>query len=276
MKLLALPLALAVSVSAVAEDEWVSVGANQPVAPAETTPAAEAITPPSLPFSSESLTATTQQPSANNTNNGDLISELLTQIEQMQQEIAMLRSQVETQGNQLSTLEQDQQARYLDLDRRVASLITAKPVTKAAAPATAHSVSADVAVTIPAVDAYKAAMTLVREKKYAEANLAFTRFTQTYGEDPLIANAYYWNGEVYLVQGEFEQAQQSFQAVVDKFANHAKAADASYKLGVTLHKLDKTEEAKRWLTQVVERYSGKADSTVRLAKAYLDKIGAAQ
>lgn len=264
MKHLILPLALAVAASAVAEDEWVSVGANRTVAPAQ---------PETLPPSSSSSVtpvATLAQPAAESDAGNDLLSELLFQVEQMQQEIAMLRSQVETQDKQLQTMKQEQQARYLDLDRRVASLVRQPVVQK---PATDTPV---VAATpqLSAADAYKAAMTLVREKKFVEANQAFADFVTHYPDDALAANAWYWNGEVYLVQSKLPEAEKAFTQVVEHHGDHQKAPDATYKLGVTLHKQGKTEQARNWLNKVIERYTGKADSTVRLAKSYLEKMPA--
>lgn len=260
MKKFILPLALVTSIGAVAEDEWVSVGANTAVAPAQTDVVVPAQTNPTntsvIPESDDAATG------------GDLMSELLTQMEQMQQEIAMLRSLVETQQQQLATLEQEQQARYLDLDRRVASLITQPVIAQPEQTATEATSNPAVA---PA-DAYKAAMTLVREKKFSEANQAFSAFTESYPQDKLVANAYYWNGEVYLVQNKLEQAKEAFEQVVTQFPDHTKTADASYKLGVTFHKLGDDALAREWLEKVIEHYPGKADGTVRLAQAYLKKL----
>ena len=266
MKTFILPLALALAAGAVAEDEWVSVGANRSVAPAQPDviiPSSSVAPPATGAGSSASVV---DVPSAS----GDLLSELLMQIEQMQQEIAMLRSQVESQQQMLSSMEQDQQARYLDLDRRVASLLS-QPVNAAVTPAdNTDAIAAQSQVS--AADAYKAAMNLVRDKQFAEANQAFTAFVQNYPGDELVANAWYWNGEVYLVQSKFAQAKVAFNQVVTQFAEHQKAADATYKLGVTEHKLGNDVEARRWLNTVIERFSGKADTTVRLAKSYLDKL----
>ena len=269
MKNVILPLALAISLSAVAEDEWVSVGANRTVAPAQ----------PDTQSPSSSLSTPLPSPTYHSANSGaeadssDLLSELLLQIEQMQQEIAELRSQIESQGQQLSGMEQDQQARYLDLDRRVAALSQTKTTVK---PVTSVSGEAQTAAAASSADAYKAAMTLVREKKYSDANDAFTAFVKQYPDDKLVANAWYWNGEVYLVQSQFEPAKSAFEQVVTQFPDHAKAADATYKLGVTFHKLGNDQEARRWLNTVIERYEGQSDATVRLAKSYLKKLSAAE
>lgn len=261
MKKFILPLALVTSIGAVAEDEWVSVGANTAVAPAQTDVVVPAET---TPANSSAIPESVNDVAGG----GDLMSELLIQMEQMQQEIATLRSLVETQEKQLATLEQEQQTRYLDLDRRIASLMTQPVATQPEQTATEGTP----AKAVSPADAYKAAMTLVREKKFSEANQAFSAFTADYPQDKLVANAFYWNGEVYLVQNKLDEAKVAFEQVVAQFPDHSKTADASYKLGVTLHKLGDDALAREWLEKVIDQYPGKADGTVRLAQAYLKKL----
>jgi tol-pal system protein YbgF len=262
-----LTLALvAVAAAASADDDWVSVGATRVVAPASSTP----VDTTQRNFS-PSITQSVAAPAADNT----LVSELLTQIEQMQEEIAMLRGRVEEQDNQIQTIQQEQQDRYLDLDRRIAALMVAEPVIDDVPKVVATSGS-NVASSTPSVapgDAYKAAMTLVREKKFSEAGAAFDAFVSQYPSDPLVPNARYWSGEVNLVDGQLDRAAERFRTVIGDFPDSAKAADAAYKLGVTMHRKGDDQQARMWLQQVIDRYAGKADGTVSLAKSYLGKIG---
>ena len=261
-----LTLALvAVAASASADDDWVSVGATRVVAPASSTP----VDTTQRNFS-PSISQSVAAPVADNT----LVSELLTQIEQMQEEIAMLRGRVEEQDNQIQTIQQEQQDRYLDLDRRIAALMVAEPVIEDVP--NVATPSSNVVPPTPMVapgDAYKAAMTLVREKKFSEAGAAFDVFVSEYPSDPLVPNARYWSGEVNLVDGQLDRAAERFRTVIGDFPDSAKAADAAYKLGVTMHRKGDDEQARMWLQQVIDRYTGRADGTVSLAKSYLGKIG---
>lgn len=257
MKSVVLTFTLAVvSASVNADDQWVSVGAARAVAPATQ----------NTPTDSSALavvkTPANNSPAVIPAASSGLLAEMSMQMEQMQQEIAELRGRLEEQDNLIRRLTQDQQERYLDLDRRMAALLAgSSPVSAPAA----------VAKESPA-DAYRNAMTLVREKKFADANLAFNDFVKNYPQDSLVGNALYWSGEVYLVQGDLDKALDSFRKVVDQYADHDKAADATYKIGITLHKKGDVAQAKAWLQKVIDRYTGKADSTVRLAKAYLAKL----
>ncbi|WP_320820689.1 tol-pal system protein YbgF [Thalassolituus sp.] len=261
-----LTLALvAFAAAASADDDWVSVGATRVVAPASSSPVdtTQRNFSPSIPQS-------VATPAADNT----LVSELLTQIEQMQEEIAMLRGRVEEQDNQIQTIQQEQQDRYLDLDRRIAALMVADPVIDDVPKATTSGSNIVPPTTsVTPSDAYKAAMTLVREKKFSEAGAAFDAFVSQYPSDPLVPNARYWSGEVNLVGGQLDRAAERFRTVISDFPDSAKAADAAYKLGVTMHRKGNDEQARIWLQQVIDRYTGRADGTVSLAKSYLGKIG---
>lgn len=262
MKSAILILTLAVSAGVHAQ-EWVSVGAARSAAPSA---------PSNLTDSSgrASFAAPAQKSSSSS---NELVGELSMQVEALQQEVASLRGQLEEQNHQIQRMRDEQQQRYLDLDRRLSVLLTATPSTPASAAPAAVAISADAkAVPKDAGEAYQQAMSLVREKKYPEASAAFEHFVKAYPKDALVGNALYWSGEVWLVRGENEKALAQFQKIVAEHPGHDKAADATYKAGVTLHRLGKTAEAKVWLKKVIDTYTGKADSTVKLARAYLDKL----
>lgn len=259
MKRLVVTIALAsFAASASSQDGWVSVGATRVVAPASS----------STDTSQPSTPATfTSSPSTSSSDN--LVSELLTQVEQMQGEIANLRGQLEQQQAVIQRMERSQQDRYLDLDRRISMLATQpQDAPTTAAPTSSENTEA----AIPSGDAYRAAMELVRAKKFPEARAAFDNFIESYPEDPLTVNAIYWAGEVSLVTGDTEIAEARFRRILDNYPEHTKAPDATYKLGVALHRKGDDAGATQYLNQVITQYSGKADSTVSLAKAYLKKV----
>lgn len=247
---LALHLAM-LSAFAIAEEEWVSVGATQVVAPASSQKKATHEKRPH--FAGKPLSG-----------NSELLSELMSQIEYMQRDNAQLRSIVEQQEQQIQLMQQQQQERYLDLDRRLSALMKMPTVT-------GSSPAPDV-VKKSSSDAYKAARDLIKQNKLADANKAFNDFIRLYPNDPLLANAHYWNGEVYLVQGNYEDAHHEFRLVIDQHPDHLKAADASYKMGVILHKQKKVAAARRWLKKVIEQYKEKSSATASLAQSYLDSM----
>ena len=278
---LLLPVLVAFCGQAGAEDGWVSVGSTQVVAPAKkpsdnTGPSQYQSLPSTSGGIPSSEPVAGALPQLSGTISGDsdsgLVNELLAQVEQLQQEVAMLRGKVEEQAARQQMLEQSQQDRYLDLDRRVSALTTggySQTVADTATPTGKTPAK-------PASEAYRDAMELVRAKKFGEAAAAFDQFTTQYPDDALVANATYWAGEVYLIDNKLDLAAERFSTVTEKFPQHSKAADATYKLGVTLDRQGKKPEARKVLNQVITQYAGKADGTVALARSYLDKMSAVQ
>jgi tol-pal system protein YbgF len=258
MKRLVVTLALAASsVSALSDDGWVSVGSTQVVAPASSGPV---VTPDQSPILA---------PSANP--GGDLLTELMLQVEQMKTEIASLRGQLEEQQSKVRRMEASQQDRYLDLDSRISALTLVPPAVNSLE-VTQTETDTDGEALPPAGEAYKSAMQLVRDKKFAEAREAFDSFAENYAGDALAVNAIYWSGEVSMVEGKLDVAEARFRTVKEDHSGHSKAADASYKLAVVLDKSGKKAESKALLQEVISQYAGKSDSTVSLAQAYLKKM----
>ncbi len=245
MKSLAIALTLAAWAFGVVAEEWVSVG-TAPAVANSSTPAQPA--PPPV------------QPVPANHDDNALMTELLLQVEQMQAEVSLLRGIVESQAYEIKRLNQESEARYLDIDRRLAAVMTAPVAEPQQEPVASGQ------------DAYNAAMTLVREKKFDQASDAFDDFVATWPEDNLVANALYWSGEVYLVRREPAKAAERFKAVIDGYPEHVKTADATYKYAMTLHKMGDSQSASQWLESLISQYRGKADTTVALAEAYLKKL----
>lgn len=276
MKALISSFALLVLVSQTVAEEWVSVGAAQRVAPAAAaTVSAPVTTHSTAPVAGRQSSPPVSAGSSSPSVDGGLLYEMWQQLEQLQQEVAQLRSQVEIQQHQLQQFEGTQQQRYLDLDRRL-SILTTRP--EPAIPPASDTVEKPVVTTSSSVSngsaeqQYQAAMRLVRDREFEAAITAFTTFTQQHGQHALMPNALYWLAEVYLVQNENQKALTNFKRVMDTYPEHDKAADSMYKYAVTLHRQGDATAAKQWLQTVIDRYSERSTSTVQLAKSYLSNL----
>ena len=187
---------------------------------------------------------------ATNTGNTNANAQIFDLVEMLQQEVQQLRGQVEELNYNLGRLKEDQKQRYLDLDRRIVSLSTAAPVTKESRVVSAtdqttqpQTVASQVndsltAVTVipttetqtPAVQApsdpeaanvaYKAAYALIRKRQFDASVEALLAFVKNFPQSDLVGNAYYWLGEVYMVQGDASLAVVSFEYVISKFPQH--------------------------------------------------------
>ena len=256
MKKLALTLALVLPGISVAEDEWVAVGQG---------PAAQPATAPvtsSDSFDSESAFPAPAQ-------NTSLQAELLSMVETMQQEIAELRGVVEEQNHQIEQLKKLQQQRYIEMDRRLSTILD----NNKAEPGLVNAESGAEVTTEPPEQIYRQAMAFIKKKEFANALQKLDSFIQVYPQHKLAGNALYWSGEVQLAQKNYDVAISRFKAVMEKHPEHNKIADSHYKLAVAFDRKGDTAQAKVLLQQVVEQYPD-AQSINRLATRYLERLAA--
>jgi len=214
--------------------------------------------------------------------NSQATAELFYMIQQLQQTVRELQGQVEEQGYQIERLQQQGRDRYVDLDQRLLDLAKKLEERGGSAPdpspagASAGSGEQEKTPTKayrpPEPDekqAYNEIISLIREEKAYDAAIGrLYEFIDKYPEGDLTVNAYYWLGEVYLAKPQLEQAKQAFTIVATRYADHRKAPDAIYKLGVTLNRLGETQEARRRMESVVNKYP--ESGAAKLAQDFLD------
>lgn len=203
-------------------------------------------------------------------------TELFYQLQVLQQEVQELRGLVEEQSHQLSRLARDQQEQYLDLDRRMqavrgggqAPAASGAPGMAGGEPATEPAPAASGGV--GEREAYSAAFEQMRQRQFDASIRGFQDLVRAYPNGAYTANAFYWLGELYLAQGDNEQARQSFAQVVNLYPDHQKVPDALYKLGVVYHRLGDLARAREYLTRVRDRHPG--SSAAGLAQTYLAEL----
>lgn len=213
--------------------------------------------------------------------NSQANAELFYMIQQMQGEVRRLQGQVEEQRNRIDRLNKQSRDRYIDLDQRILKLTEKVEAAPSGSDQSEGSSSGDggsgaeVVAKIyrqPSEEeraAYQKVQALIHEKKdYDQAINGLYDFIDEYKEGDLTVNAYYWLGEVYLVEDQLEQAKQAFTIVATRYGDHRKAPDAVYKLGVTLDRLGNKDQARSRMESVVRDYPN--TSAASLAKKYLD------
>lgn len=213
-------------------------------------------------------------------------SELFFMLDQLQQEVRMLRGLVEEQAYQIQLLQQSGKSRYKDLDGRILNLSkqfgAIKDASAAVVPVVPQGKKIDAGVdsstssldeaistaapTLEQKKAYQSAYAFIKEKQFEQAIDAMHQFIDKYPEGELAGNAYYWLGEVYLVLPQLEQARQAFTIVIKSFPNHRKVADALFKLGVTYDRMQDPAQSEQYLNQVQASYP--ESTAAKLAKSY--------
>ena len=211
---------------------------------------------------------------------------LALRVQQLEEEIRRLNGLVEEQASWLTRLQDQSLERYVEMDRRLASIGTNDPSaaiegdeeTDSSAPdASAPSVA--VPVTVAEVqpgerEAYQAAYGLVRERQFEAAVDAFNTFLASYPFGRFAPNAHYWLGELYLViePVDPESARQNFQLLLDQYPNDRKVPDALYKLGRVHALKGNVDRSKEYLNKVIADYGAEQHPAAQLAKDFLDSL----
>ncbi|ETN92652.1 tol-pal system protein YbgF [Gammaproteobacteria bacterium MOLA455] len=216
------------------------------------------------------------------------------QSQMIQNEVRELRGLVEQLSYELQRVKQRQMDDYLDLDRRLSALLSGAtpdefavdadnqtPAVIAGSPdeviqeqpleqaLDAESQPPSIAPIINnqeiAQNYAQASNLLLKERDINAAALAFKQHVIDYPASPYTANAYYWLGEIYLLQGQDEMARQAFTLVVEQHQNHGKAMDATFKLGKIYHQLGETDRA----LDLLEKASKGTGGAASKAQSYL-------
>ncbi len=107
---------------------------------------------------------------------------------------------------------------------------------------------------------------LLKERDINAAAQAFKQHVIDYPASPYTANAHYWLGEIYLLQGQDEMARQAFTLVVEQHPKHSKAMDATFKLGKIYHQLGEIDRARKLLEKASRGTGGAASKAQRYLK----------
>jgi len=118
--------------------------------------------------------------------------------------------------------------------------------------------------------AYQAAYDFIRKKKFTQAISTFNEYLKKYPTGKYTANAYYWLGEIYLLEDQLPSAEQAFNTVVEKFPKHDKAADALFKIATVYVKQQNVNKARNTFRAVQEKYP--QSTAANLANNRLDTL----
>lgn len=83
----------------------------------------------------------------------------------------------------------------------------------------------------------------MRQQKYDDAIAAFEKFAADNPQNPLVSSAYYWMGESYFVEKDYENAAKKFVGGYKKFPKGQRAPETLLKLGDSLAGLNKKKDA---------------------------------
>jgi tol-pal system protein YbgF len=169
---------------------------------------------------------------------------LADQNEQLRQEIARLRGQIEVLTNQLSEAQQRQKDFYVDLDTRLRKL----------EPQQVTIDGKDVSVDINEQKSFTSAQALWNGGDYKGAAAAFSDFLKRYPQSGYAASAQFFLGNAYYGQGDFKNAVAALQLMLKNYPDNPKVPDAQLLVGSSYIELKDKPAAKKMFTTLIAQH----------------------
>ena len=184
-----------------------------------------------------------QKDVANKTDKTSALS-LSDQNDQLRQEIARLRGQIEVLTNELSNTQQRQKDFYVDLDARLHKLEPQKVTID----------GKESSVDLNEQKSYDAALNLFKGGDYKGAGAAFNDFLKRYPQSGYAPSAQYWVGNALYAQRDYKGAIAAQQAVMKNYPDSPKVADAMLNIGSSYIELKDKAAAKKSLDALIAKY----------------------
>ncbi len=119
---------------------------------------------------------------------------------------------------------------------------------------------------------YDEAFASIKKQHYKTAQAQFEAFLVLYPKDALAGNAQYWLGESFFARSMFSQAAVAFAEGFKSYRDSQKAPDNLFKLGVTMAKLNKKEEACIAFKNFAKEYPKVSDSMKKRLEKEIQKL----
>lgn len=170
--------------------------------------------------------------------------DLAAQNDQLRQEVAKLRGQIEVLTNELANAQQRQKDFYVDLDNRLRKM----------EPQRVNVDGREVSVDPAEQKSFDAASNLFKAGDYKGAGAAFADFLRRYPQSGYAANAQYLLGNSYYAQRDCRNAITAQQVVVKNFPDNLRAPDALLNIATCQVELKDRTTARKTLESLIAQY----------------------
>lgn len=192
--------------------------------------------------------------------NGKGLLDMQNQLEQIRQDVAQLKGDLEVVTHQLEDMRTKQNATFTDLDTRVRKLEgLAQSVTSGQMPMSANGANsnggdAKVDASQQELSAFAEAESLNQAGKYKEAFNAYDTFLKTYSGSKLAPDALYGMGYVQFALKSYKSSAATQQKFLESYASHPLAPNAMLNLANSQIQLGQIPAAKKTLKELIAAY----------------------
>jgi tol-pal system protein YbgF len=191
-------------------------------------------------------------------NDRGALVELSSQLQQMRDDLAKMRGQVEVLSNQMDVADKRQKDLYLDIDTRLRKLEQGREAP--AASGDNRPAAAEAEASPAETRAYQAALDQFKLGNYALAVSAMQGFMLTYPNSPLAPNAQYWIGMAHSGQRDYKSAIAAQRKLLAAWPDNPKAPDAMLSIASAQETMGAKGEAQKTLQELIARYPGSSAS----------------
>lgn len=192
--------------------------------------------------------------------NGKGLLDMQNQLEQIRQDVAQLKGDLEVVTHQLEDMRTKQNATFTDLDTRVRKLEgLAQSVTSGQMPLSGNGTSGNGGdakgdASQQELSAFAEAESLNQAGKYKEAFNAYDAFLKTYSGSKLAPDALYGMGYVQFALKSYKSSAATQQKFLEGYASHPLAPNAMLNLANSQIQLGQIPAAKKTLKELIAAY----------------------
>jgi TolA-binding protein len=172
--------------------------------------------------------------------------ELYLKIQELEQEIALMRNQIEILNTKQDFFERQNEKSFNDLELKILSyknledleLIDGEFLTENTNP----------------LNSYEEGIVLIKKGDFVNALIALKNFINLPKKNQHTPLAYFWLGELNLNLGDYEQSIQDFNTLIGLYPGHWRTPLAKYKLGVIYLEEGDSERAEEQFKLVIDEF----------------------
>ena len=123
-----------------------------------------------------------------------------------------------------------------------------------------------------AKELYDQAFSSIKKKDHKAAQAEFEAFLTLYPKNALAGNAQYWLGESFFARSMYQKAAVAFAEGFKNYRESQKAPDNLFKLGVTMARMNKKEEACVAFKNFTKEYPKVSDTMKKRLEAEVQKL----
>jgi TolA-binding protein len=177
---------------------------------------------------------------------------IIEKLENLENELARLANIIDSNSFEISKLDDSNQARYVDLDKRIHELeaIILLSSEEEREEETEKELFENPLAELIEKDGdqeefnlWSNTIKLIDNSRYSEASENLRLLILSYPEGAYVADSYFWLGEIYYLQEMYEDASETYQSLISNFPDHERVSASLFKLGLIYLKLEKVDQA---------------------------------